>query len=161
MRRLIFALSLVLAMPAAADIAPRDGWTVIPTSETYNTLIARVKDAAKANRLGVVTQAGPTGAAANRGVTIPGNRVIGLFNNVYAVRILNLSTPAMIEAPIRMYVTENPDGTATLSYKHPTTVFAPYFAEDIPDLEVAAAELDALFSAVAAQATQDTAPASE
>ena len=34
-------------------------------------------------------------------------------------------TAAMIEAPIRLYVTENLDGTATPSYKTPTTVYAP------------------------------------
>ncbi|MEM8578000.1 MAG: DUF302 domain-containing protein [Pseudomonadota bacterium] len=152
MRRLIFALALLAALPATAEMAPRDGWAVLPTTQSYEALIGAVKTAAKANKLGVVTEAGPTGAAANRGVTIPGNRVIGLFNNVYAVRILNLSTPAMIEAPIRMYVTENDDGTATLSYKLPSTAFAPYFADDIPDLQVAAEELDAIFAAVAAQA---------
>ena len=63
--------------------------------------------------MGVVTQAGPTQAAASRGITIPGNRVIGVFNNDFAVNILALSTAAMIEAPIRFYVTEGADGTAT------------------------------------------------
>jgi hypothetical protein len=42
--------------------------------------------------------------------------VTGPITNDYAVRVLALSTPAMIEAPIRFYVTENADGTATLSY---------------------------------------------
>ena len=56
------------------------------------------------------------GVARNRGSEIPDNRVIGIFNNVFAVRILRLSTPAMIEAPISMYVTENADGSANLSY---------------------------------------------
>ncbi|MEO0991408.1 MAG: DUF302 domain-containing protein, partial [Pseudomonadota bacterium] len=99
-----------------------------------------------------VTQAGPTGAAKARGITIPGNRVIGLFNNVFAVRILDLSTAAMIEAPIRMYVTEDLDGTATLSWKTPSHVFAPYFAEGGADLVAAASELDSLFEAVAQDA---------
>ncbi len=154
--RAILTLTLILwgLASAAADIAPRDGWVVMPTSKSYDALIDGVKAAAKANKMGVVTQAGPTGAAKNRGITIPGNRVIGLFNNVYAVRILNMSTAAMIEAPIRVYVTENEDGTASLSYKKPSTVFAPYMAEADADLAVAAEELDAIFMAIAEAAVQ-------
>ncbi|MEL6618742.1 MAG: DUF302 domain-containing protein [Pseudomonadota bacterium] len=144
-----FCLSVI---PALADLAPRPGWSVTPTSKDFATLVGAVKTAAKANKMGVVTQAGPTGAAAKRGIDIPGNRVIGLFNNVYAVNILRLSTAAMIEAPIRMYVTENSDGTATLSYKKPSTVFAPYVDEAGPDLTRMAAELDAIFAAISAQA---------
>ncbi len=155
MRTLIATLALAFwTLPALAEMTPRDGWSVTQTGKSYGALIDAVKAAAKANKMGVVTQAGPTGAARNRGITIPGNRVIGLFNNVYAVDVLNLSTAAMIEAPIRMYVTENADGTATLSYKTPTTVFAPYVAEAGPELARISGELDAIFAAIARDATQ-------
>ena len=99
--------------------------------------------------MAVVTQAGPTAAAANRGITIPNNRVVGVFNNVFAVRILALSTAAMIEAPIRFYLTEDDAGAATLSYKTPSFVLAPYAAEGGDDLVAAGAELDAIFLAIA------------
>lgn len=145
---------LILALPVAAEMAHREGWSVAQTGKPYEQLIDDVKAAAKANKMGIVTQAGPTGAAKNRGITIPGNRVIGIFNNVYAVNILNLSTAAMIEAPIRMYVTENTDGTATLSYKLPSTVFAPYIDEAGPGLATMAAELDAIFATISDQAAQ-------
>lgn len=56
-------------------------------------------------------------------------RLLAVFNNHYAMRILGLSTAAMIEAPVRFYVTEEPDGTATLSWKKPSFVFAPYVDE--------------------------------
>lgn len=148
----LFATAL-LASPLSAEMAPRDGWSVTPTTKSYTDLIAAVKAAAAHNKLGVVTEAGPTEVARGRGVEIPGNRVIGLFNNVFAVRILNLSTAAMIEAPIRMYVTENADGSATLSYKLPSTVFAPYMDGADPDLAAAAAELDTMFAAVAEAAS--------
>lgn len=155
MRLFIAALlATVLALPATAEMSQRDGWSVTPTTKPYSALIDAVKAAAKANKMGVVTQAGPTGAAKNRGITIPGNRVIGLFNNVYAVNVLNLSTAAMIEAPIRMYVTENKDGTATLSYKEPSTVFAPYMDEAGPELAQIASELDSIFAEIAEAATQ-------
>ena len=154
MNRLAVFIFLLMATPLHAEMTPREGWAVHPTTIAYADLVEAVKAQAKANGLGVVTEAGPTEAARARGVTIPGNRVIGLFNNVFAVRILGLSTAAMIEAPIRVYVTENADGTATLSYKTPSFVFAPYVAEAGPDLAEAARELDAIFAAVAAAATR-------
>lgn len=150
-------LSAALALPAAAqdvaDMAPRAGWSVTPTAKSFDDLVAATRGAAGAGKLAVVTMAGPTGAAASRGIEIPGNRVIGLYNNDFAVRVLRLSTPAMIEAPIRVYVTENADGTATLSYKLPSEVLAPYIA-DVPALAEVAAELDLAFAAVALAATR-------
>ena len=150
-------LSLALAWPSfaqtVADIAPRDGWSVTATDKTFDELVAATRAAAKAGKMAVVTMAGPTAAAANRGITVPGNRVIGLYNNDFAVRVLRLSTAAMIEAPIRMYVTENADGTASLSYKLPSDVLAPYMSE-APGLDSIAAEIDAAFAAVAQSATE-------
>lgn len=155
MRTFISTLALMLVGQASlAEMAPRDGWSVTPTAKSFVQLVDDVKSAAAANKMGVVTQAGPTDAAKSRGITIPGNRVIGLFNNVYAVDILNLSTAAMIEAPIRVYVTENADSTATLSYKLPSTVFAPYMNEAGADLIRMAAELDVIFASISAEATR-------
>lgn len=152
--RIVLALTLSLslsAVAALADVTSRAGWVVIETQKSYGDLVADVKAAVKANKMGLVTQAGPTGAAKARGIEIPGNRVMGVFNNVFAVRILKLSTAAMIEAPVRLYVTETQTG-ATLSYKTPTLVFSPYMAEAGPDLAVAAAELDAIFETIARDA---------
>ena len=151
-RLLAFFAALFISSSVLAQMAPRDGWAVHPTDKPYAQLIDDVKAAAKANKMGIVTQAGPTGAAANRGVTIPGNMVSGIFNNLYAVRILEHSTAAMIHAPIRMYVTENADGTATLSYITPSNLLMPYMAEADPDLSAAASELDEIFAAIAQDA---------
>ena len=136
----------------AGSIAPREGWAVHDTAQAYSELLASLKAAIKAEGMFIVTQAGPTGAAKKRGITIPGNRVVGVYRNDYAVRALATSTAAMIEAPIRLYVTENEDGTATLSYKIPTAVFAPYLDEGGAELSAIAAELDGIFAAIAARA---------
>ena len=127
------------------NLAPREGWAVLKTDKDFQTLVKDTRTAVKAQSLIVVTQAGPTAAAKKRGITIPGNRVIGVFNNDFAVRVLETSTAAMIEAPIRLYVTENSDGTATLSYKTPTKVFAPYISKGGAPLASIAAELDQIF----------------
>ncbi len=153
--RALWAAICLLAMPAwAGGIEPLTGWAVYSSGKSYETLVEDTKAAVKENGLIVVTQAGPTKAAASRGITIPGNRVIGAFNNDYAVRVLETSTNAMIEAPIRFYVTENEDGTATLSYKTPSFVFALYADEGGDALREIAIELDAKFQAVAENAVK-------
>ncbi len=152
MKAFVTLLSM-LALPALAQ-EPPVGWAVHPTGKSYEALVADTKSAVKENGLIVVTQAGPTKAAAARGITIPGNLVIGAFNNDYAVRVLETSVNAMIEAPIRFYVTENEDGTATLSYKTPSFVFAPYVHEGGEPLREIAKELDAKFQAVAESAVK-------
>lgn len=149
MRFLIIALSL-FATSAFAGPAPRMGWEIHQTSIPYKQLIKRVKAAVKAEGLITVTQAGPTGAAKKRGIIIPGNRVLGVYNNDYAVRMIRASVAAMIEAPIRFYVTED-EGGATLSYKTPSHVFTPY-ADDSPEVMVIAAELDEKFRTIAKRA---------
>jgi uncharacterized protein (DUF302 family) len=153
MKRAILAswlLALILAAPVTADTRwPDQGWQVTPTSLAYDALLEALSEAVEAEGMFVVTEAGPTEAAANRGVTIPGNRVVGVFRNDYAVRILRLSVPAMIEAPMRFYVTENDDDSATLSWKTPSHLLAPYADEAGDELDAVARELDALFVAIA------------
>ncbi|TNJ44089.1 DUF302 domain-containing protein [Phaeobacter sp. B1627] len=143
----------VIVPPAfAANLQPREGWSIQTSDKGYAALLRDLKSAVKTAGMGLVTEAGPTGAAAARGIILPGNRVLGVFRNDFAVAILALSTAAMIEAPVRIYVTEAADGRATLSYKTPTHVFAPYMAEAGPDLATLAAELDTIFAEIAGAA---------
>lgn len=146
----VLCLSMCWAIPAVAgDISPRPGWVVLPTQKPHAALLADLRSAVKSHKMGVVTQAGPTQTARNRGIDIPENRVVGVFNNDFAVKVLATSTAAMIEAPIRFYVTENGDGTATLSYKTPGHVFAPYEDEGGPALAALAGQLDGIFDRIA------------
>ena len=149
----VLFLGLVfLTAPPATSWADQPGWSVTKTPHGYKTLIERLNAAVKANKMGLVTRASATLGAKSLGKTIPGNMVVGVYRPDFAVRMLEASVPAGIEAPIRFYITENPDGTATLSYKKPSTVFAPYSdgGEELKDM---AQELDALFAKIAAEAT--------
>lgn len=155
MPRFLVAVLVIawVASPAlAGPIVPREGWRVHDTTQSYSTLVDKTRAAIEDEGMFLVTEAGPTQAAASRGIDIPGNRVLGVFRNDYAVRAVRLSVPAMIEAPIRLYVTEDEDGTATLSYKTPTHVLAPYMDEGGPKLEALAEELDQVFAAIAERA---------
>lgn len=150
---LLFLLPLVAAVPAAAQIMERPGWQVIKTGHGYADLVARLEQAIADNKMGLVTRASATlGAKKVLNKDIPGNTVIGVYRPDFAVRMLEASVAAGIEAPIRFYVTENADGTATLSYKTPSHVFAPY-ADGGQTLKDLAGELDAIFAKIAADAT--------
>ena len=154
------ALALLLAFvghaqadPAAWQALP--GWKVAKTSHSYADLIGRLDEAVKANKMGLVTRASATvGAKKVLNQEIPGNMVVGVYHPRFAVRMLEASIPAGIEAPIRFFITENDDKTATLSYRMPSVVFAPY-----PDggdaLKEMAAELDEIFAKIAGEATAE------
>ena len=133
----------VAGAAAAADIStPLPGTLTVKTRHGFDALASRVEKAISDHKMGLVAQASASRGAAARGVKIPGNVVLMVFRNDYAVRMLSASVPAGIEAPLRIYVTENPDGTASLTYRTPSAVFAPYAS---PALGEMAKELDAVF----------------
>ncbi|WP_346900599.1 DUF302 domain-containing protein [uncultured Roseibium sp.] len=139
-------------LAAVSELESRPGWRVISTGFAFDDLVGRVKGAVGAEKMLLVTQASASAGAKGQGIVIPGNRIIGVYRNDYARRMLKASVAAGIEAPIRFYVTENPDGTATLSWKTPSHVFAPYMDEGGAELKTLATELDAVFEAIAAKA---------
>ncbi|NNE21987.1 MAG: DUF302 domain-containing protein [Rhizobiales bacterium] len=139
----------VITTPASAEIAARPGWVITPTTHKYLDLTQLVANAAKRHKISVVAVASATvGVELALQEKIPGNMVIGLYHPRFAKRTLAASIPAGIEAPIRIYITENADGTATISYKKPSFVFAPYMEEGGAALKELATELDALFDSL-------------
>jgi len=150
----VIVASIAVSAAIAGTVRQQSGWVVIDTHHPFAVLVDRLEMAIKAQNMGVVTSASASQGAKAAGITIPGNRVVGVFRNDFARRMLDASVPAGIEAPIRFYVTENPDSTATLSYKKPTTVFAPYAEEGKDALKGLAAELDEIFAKIAELATK-------
>src|SRR5581483_5494960 len=96
-------------------------------------------------KMGLVCHADAQRGAAARGVTIKGNQVFLVFRNDFAIRLLAADPGAGFEAPLRIYVYENADGTATVSYLRPTAAFAPYRH---PGVQAVARELDPIFEAI-------------
>ncbi|MHA1114361.1 MAG: DUF302 domain-containing protein [Alphaproteobacteria bacterium] len=143
------ALVLVAAPVVAGDPTPLPGMRVLPTKMGFDALAKRLADAIGENRMGVVARASASAGAAARGIKIPGNMVVMVFRNDFAVRMLAASVPAGIEAPLRFYLAENADGTATLSYPLPSSVFTPY---DNKALNEMAVELDTIFARIADRA---------
>jgi len=151
MRSLILALFLSLAAVTAQaeNQTPYSGTVVVETGKPFASYLKKLKSAITANRLGIVAQACATCGAKAIGVSIPGNRVIMVFAANFAVRMLKASEAAGIEAPLRLYVTERSDGTARLTYRLPSHVFAPY---EVTALDQMAVELDQIFAEIIRQA---------
>ncbi len=146
MRKISLALPLILAL--TIGIATLPGTALAGSNPIFKTKAAFLqaeKDLTKAikkNKMGLVSKASATHGAAKIGVKIKGNRVFGVYHPRFAVRMLKASIPSGIEAPIRIYLYENADGTATITYKKPTGVFRPYGSADLDKM---AAELDVIF----------------
>ena len=144
MRRLLVAFAAALSA-ACAGPALGGGTHSVQTPHRFDALLERVERATAKHGLGVVAVASASRGAAARGVKIPGNAVVMVFRNDLAVRLLAASVPAGIEAPLRIYVTENADATASLHYRAPSDVFAPYRH---PEVERIARELDATLARI-------------
>ncbi|MCB1539879.1 MAG: DUF302 domain-containing protein [Rhodoblastus sp.] len=147
----VLALSSALATPA--PLTARPGWAVKETGYSFDALSERLDKAVDAANMNLVNSASASQGAKAQGIVIPGNRVVGVYRNDFARRMLAASLAAGIEAPVRFYLTENADGHATLAYRLPSDVFAPYFAEGGAPLQKLARELDGIFASIAAQAT--------
>jgi len=149
----VLILALVLALPVHADMPESlEGWWIQSTDYSYNELIEQVEEAVEAAPMGVVFKASPNAAARERlDIELPGNMVIGVFAPNFAARLIEIYLPAQVEAPLRLYITENQDGTATLSYRLPSAIFAAY-----PDggeaLVELGAELDEILAGIATSA---------
>jgi uncharacterized protein (DUF302 family) len=138
------ALLAVVAWSPAPAGAQAETETVV-TAFTFDDLHFRLTQAIKANKMVVVTKACASCGAALRGVSIPGNMVLGVYRNDFAVRMLEASLPAGIEAPIRFYITDNGDGSTSLTYQVPSRVFEPYGSDK---LDAMAQELDKIWQKI-------------
>ena len=149
-RSIIAALIVFLmAPPLAADEWPHPGIRSQVSGKSFAELVTALNTAIKNNGMFAVTKASASAGAKRRGIDIAGNMVIGVFRNDYAVRMLAASVEAGMEAPLRFYITGQSDGSASLTYRTPTAIFAPYGSADLDEM---ASELDIIFAAIAAQA---------
>lgn len=141
---LLLAASLWLP-PASLEAASSPTIRTVAMHLAFDRAVERLETSISANDMLLVARARASAGAAARGISIQGNAVLEVFRNDYAVRMLRSSIAAGIEAPLRLYVTEGPDGRATFIYRLPSHVFAPY---GDGDLTVMARELDAILAKI-------------
>jgi uncharacterized protein (DUF302 family) len=150
----LIMLCAVLLAPSgpvrAENTAPYSGTQVIETGKPFLPYVEALTASVKANNFGIIGLACATCAIkAKFGEEIAGNRVFLIFRPDFARRMLAASTAAGIEAPIRLYVTETPSGTATVTHRLPSHVFGAY---EVPALTEMGLELDVLVAKVLADA---------
>ena len=148
--RICFLVLLWASPSLADDVSPIEGTKTFHTNLTIDEFMPRLKSAIAAHNMGVVAEACADCGARQIGVEIAGNRVVMIYHPRFAVRMLEASIAAGIEAPLRLYVTEQIDG-AQLSYRLPSKTFAPY---GVADLDAMASELDGIFENIVADALQ-------
>ena len=146
--RAMVAGVLVLVAYAAPTAAQPPRLTAVARAP-FAKVASALEQAVADHKMGLVCHANAQRAAAGRGVSIKGNQVLMVFRNDFAVRLLAADPAAGFEAPIRIYVYENADGTATISYVPPSAVFVAYPS---PEVRKIAAELDPIFKTIVDQA---------
>ena len=150
----VILFAVLLALPARAEnAAPYSGTVSVATGKPFLAYVDALEAAVRANGFNMVGLACATCAAKSQGVSIPGNRVFLFFRPDLAVRMLDASWAAGIEAPIRLYVTEAGDGTAQVTYRKPSHVFGAY---DVAALAPLGEELDGHVTKILADAVAGT-----
>lgn len=157
MRRLFLAAALILAVgcgqlgPAhAANPAPHSGMVTIQTDHEFLRFSRIFRRSIETNSMIIVGVGCASCGARSLGVNMPGNQVYMFFNRFFATQVLNISAEAGIEAPIRVYLRENPEtGKAIINYRKPSHVFGEY---DIPALKTVGEHLDQAVDKIIADA---------
>lgn len=144
-----FALALALLAGCSTVALAQDGKVVLTSKTAFAKVAAALEQAIADQRMGLVCHANAQQGATARGVKIPGNQVFLVFRNDFAVRLINADPRAAFEAPIRIYLYENRDGSSTLTYAKPSELLRAYAH---PEVAKVGAELDPIFEKIAAQA---------
>jgi uncharacterized protein (DUF302 family) len=138
----VFLVGIAMAPSMAAAEAERITHVV---RSPFQDVVTNLQKAVETHKMVLVCEADAQKGAAARGVKIRGNRVLMVFRNDFAVRLLEADPSAGFEAPLRIYVHENADGTTTISYRTPSAAFAPY---PHPEIRAVATALDPIVKAI-------------
>lgn len=139
----VIVSSIVTVSPPSSPA--QDGRMTMVSKTPFARVAAALEQGIRDEKLALVCHADAQQGARARGVTIKGNQVLMVFSNVYAVRLIDADPAAAFEAPMRIYLYENADGTATVTYMPPSALLAPYRH---PDVRAVGAELDPIFKRI-------------
>ena len=146
--RLLMISAVLLAafvMPVGAETA--SGYRIVALKQPFAGLEEKLKAAVLKNGMNAVNRASASDGAKSRGIAIRGDAVIGIFRNDFAVRMLEANVDAGIEAPLRVHLVEEADGTSSIRYYRPSFVFGHYDGEKIRAMGL---ELDAIIEQIVA-----------
>lgn len=141
---------LFAAVPAHSETVA--GYRIVHSKSPFAQLEEKLKAAIAKNKMNPVNRASASDGAKGRGVTIRGDAVIGVFRNDFAVRMLEANIDAGIEAPVRLHLVEEADGTSSIRYYLPSAVFGHYDGDAIKAL---GKELDGIFEQIVKDAAAE------
>lgn len=149
MRGITVLMTLLILGNGMSEGAEREARITRVSKVGFAKIASALKQAIGDQKMGLVCHANAQAGAASRDVRIQGNQVFMIFRPDFAIRMLKANVEAGYEAPMRMYLYENGDGTSTIAYVRPSTLFKPY---DNRELDALGAELDSIFEQIVAQA---------
>lgn len=141
----IVAPALIAWACVTSTVFAQEGRVTARSRAPFAKVAEALEQAISDQKMALVCHTDAQKGAGARGIAIKGNQVLMVFRNDFAVRLIAADPAAGLEAPMRIYVHENPDGTATVSYVPPSVALAPYTH---PAVRAVAAELHAIFKAI-------------
>lgn len=149
MRVFSLVIAACIVSPVVTPAFAEPGKVTLTSEAPFAKVAAALVTSIGDHNMGLVCRANAQQGAAARGVKIAGNQVFMVFRNDFAVRLLAVVPAAGFETPIRIYLYENQDGTATLAYVKPSALLRAY---PHPTVAQVAAELDPIFEQIVTQA---------
>lgn len=96
------------------------------STRSFDEVIARLRKEIEGAGLRLLHEIDPQKALQGIGQLIGGSRLIFFFHPKLVVRVLEMDWSAMVEAPLKLVVTELPDRTVSVRMADPVTAFGRY-----------------------------------
>ena len=93
---------------------------------SFDDVLATLRQAIEEAGMKVLQEIDPQKALASFGHVIDGSRLVFFFHPNLVIRLLQTDWTAIIEAPLKLAVTELPNGTTSLRMADPAAAFARY-----------------------------------
>ena len=117
---------------------------------SFDEVIARLRKEIDGAGLRLLHEIDPQKALQGIGQSIGGSRLIFFFHPKLVVRVLEMDWSAMVEAPLKLVVTELPDRTVSVRMADPIIAFGRYGNDELATLgkELAAKCQDIIVSSI-------------
>jgi uncharacterized protein (DUF302 family) len=96
------------------------------SARSFEEVLARLRNEIQGAGLRVLNEIDPQKAVQGIGRSMGGLRLIFFFHPNLVVRVLETDWTAMVEAPLKLVVTELPEGTVSIRMADPITAFGRY-----------------------------------
>jgi uncharacterized protein (DUF302 family) len=96
------------------------------STRSFDEVLTSLRNEIEGAGLRVLNEIDPQKAVQGFGRSMGGSRLIFFFHPKLVVRVLEMDWTAMVEAPLKLVVTELPEGTVSVRMANPITAFGRY-----------------------------------